>query len=267
MDIHIPAGAQKAYYPVVLTVHGGEWYGGNKSQLNRYTNTVLASGCIHVNINYRLLNNGIELNADMPYAEMLNDIEMAFDFLSSNAEKYQINTTKACIAGYSSGGHLALLYAYTRKDASIPIELVISEAGPANFMDPKTFTEDGKAWIHESHNGHETIELIPSMTKQKRIDLIGDITGTRYEEPEWEEAWKKASPAYVANDTSPKTILFYSAHDSVIPISHAELLKSKLSNCILYEILYASNDLYSDTAVLNDFNNKLNTILKEFKGM
>ena len=263
MDIYIPEGAPDQRYPVVLTLHGGEWIAGDKAAFVRYTAPVLAAGWIHVNINYRLLNNGISADAERPYEEMLDDIEAAFDFLSQNAETYQIDPAKAGIAGYSSGGHLALLYAYTRTDASIPIRFVISEAGPANFMDPKTFTEDGDPWLHESHNGHGDIEVWPSMSKDHRISLIGDITGTKYGAPGWEEAWKKASPAYVVTEAAPKTFLFYSSHDPIVPMSHAELLEHNHSQCSLYEIMNATHNLFADPMELQNFYAILSAILAE----
>lgn len=264
MDISIPEGSPDARYPLVLTLHGGEWMGGDKSALGRYTATVLASNCIHVNINYRLLNNGISADAETPYEEMLDDIEAAFDFLARNAETYQIDTAKAGIAGYSSGGHLALLYAYTRTSGPIPIRFVISEAGPTNFMDPKTFTEDGDLWLHESHNGHGDIEVWPSMTKDYRLAIIGAITGTAYGEAGWEEAWEKASPAYAVTAASPKTYLFYGSHDPVVPISHAELLERNHSDCRLYEVLNATHSLYTDPTELQNFHAVLSTILEAF---
>lgn len=264
MDIYLPHATTRQEYPVMLTIHGGEWVHGDKEQLERYTAIALQNNCIHVNINYRLLGNGIDVNAYMPYAEMLNDIENAFRFLSNNAEKYHVDTSKACIAGYSSGGHLALLYAYSRTNASIPIQLVISEAGPTNFLDPKTFTEDGEVWIHEAHNDHDQVKITPGMTKQKRIELIEDITGTQYGDVNWEDAWRNASPAYLANENSPKTVLIYSAHDPVIPISHAEFLQSKLSNCTLHEIWGAGHNLYENFNIMEQFETLLNSTLSEF---
>lgn len=264
MDIYLPRSTTQQKYPVILTIHGGEWMHGDKEQLERYTAIALQNNCIHVNINYRLLGNGINVNAYMPYAEMLNDIENAFRFLSDNAEKYRIDTSKACIAGYSSGGHLALLYAYSRTNTSIPIQLVISEAGPANFMDPKTFTEDGEAWIHEAHNDHDQVKIMPIMPKQKRISLIGSITGVQYEDVNWEDAWRKASPAYLANENSPKTVLIYSSHDPVIPISHAEFLQSKLSDCTLHEIWGAGHGLYENPSSMEKFKSILNATLSDF---
>ena len=265
MDLHIPAGLPDARYPVVLTIHGGNWSSGDKTTLGEYTATVLASGCIHVSINYRLLGNGISAETEIPYEEMLQDINAAFNFLAQNAEKYHIDTTKAGITGYSSGGHLALLYAYTRTDTPIPIRFVISEAGPTNFLDPKTFTEDGEPWLHDNHNGNGNHEIWPNMPKDYRLALISDISGTRYGEAGWEEAWEKASPVYAVTPASPKTYLFYGSDDAVIPISHAEMLEHTHPNCILKKIAGATHDLYTNPTAMQDILSGLSAILEEFQ--
>ena len=265
MDIHIPEGTAEAHYPVVLTVHGGEWTGGDKSADEHYTATILASGCIHVSINYRLLHDGIPEDTETPYEVMLDDIASAFAFLSQNAETYQVDTGKAGIAGYSAGGYLALLYAYTRADPPIPIHFVISEAGSANFLDPKTFSEDGETWLHSSHNDHGEIEVWPLMPKDYRLSLIGAIVGTDYGDPGWEEAWKKASPVYVVTSASPATYLFYGTHDPIVPMSHAELLERNHLDCHLYEILNATHEIHRDPTDLENFHSQLRLILEEFK--
>ena len=261
MDIFIPGGSPDARYPVVLTLHGGDWIRGDKDAFSQYTDPILASNCIQVNINYRLLNNGVPADAAEPYEAMLDDIEAAFAHLAQYAETYQIDTAKVGIGGYSSGGHLALLYAYTRTDSPLPIRFVISEAGPTNFIDPKTFTEDGETWIHESHNGHGDIEVWPKMSKELRLTIIGAITGTDYLEPGWEAAWEKASPVYAVTPSSPKTYLIYGSHDPVVPISHAELLESCHPDCCLYELINASHDLYAMPAEPETLHSILRSIL------
>lgn len=264
MDIHIPEGPTDARYPVVLTLHGGEWQYGDKSSADYYTATILSSGCIHVNINYRLLHDGVPADAEAPYEAMLDDIASAFAFLSQNADVYQIDTEKAGIAGYSSGGHLALLYAYTRTNSPIPIRFVISEAGSANFLDPKTFTEDGEPWLHEGHNGHEDIEVWPVMPKDYRFSLIGAISGKDYGDPGWEEAWQEASPAYAVTPDSPTTYLFYGSHDAIIPMSHAELLMQNHPDCHLYEILNATHEIHRNPGDFQTFCTQLSEILSVF---
>lgn len=265
MDIDVPAGTANEKFPVVLKIHGGEWTSGDKSRFDSYTETVLDAGCIHVNINHRLLGNGIAAGA-APYEQMLDDIEQALDFLKQHAEEYSVDVRKAAIAGYSSGGHLALMYAYTRTSNSIPIDAVISLSGPTDFLDPKTFTHDGDMWLIESHGVHtEDFFIFPEQTFVERLDIISKITGTAYGAEGWEEAWTKASPAYHAQTSSPKTLLLYGTHDGFVPISHAEFLQSRLLDCTLIELLDTYHDVANsrDGIALELFQTELNAILSE----
>lgn len=266
MDIHIPNGSTGKNFPVLLTLHGGEWISGDKSDFDAYTDKFVKANCIHVNVNFRLIENGIVSDATPPYEQMLDDIKQALDFLMEHAREYSVDTRKAAIMGYSSGGHLALMYAYTRTLSSIPIDAVISLSGPTNFMDAKTFTEDGELWVHENHGTHtEEISVFPNMTREQRINLIGKISGTAYGTEDWQTEWEKASPAFRAQITSPKTLLLYGTHDNVIPISHAEFLQSKLSDCTFIELLNTNHNVTASTDLnaMKYFQITLNSILSE----
>ena len=265
MDIDIPAGPVNEEFPVVLKIHGGEWMSGDKSRFDSYTETVLGARCIHVNINHRLLGDGI-VTGSPPYEQMLDDIEQALDFLKQHAEEYSVDVRKAAIMGYSSGGHLALMYAYTRTSNSIPINAVISLSGPADFLDPRTFTNDGNMWLIEGHGVHTGDFFIsPEQTLVERLGIISVITGTAYGAEGWEEAWEKASPAYHAQTFSPKTLLLYGTHDALVPVSHAEFLQSRLLDCTLIELLYTSHNVTNsrDDIALELFQTELNAILTE----
>ena len=119
-------------------------------------------------------------------------------------------------------------------------------------------------WLHEGHDGHGDIAIYPSMSKSYRLDLIGTLTGVEYGELGWEETWRKASPAHIVTSTSPKTYLFYGSHDAIVPMSHAELLKSKHPNCVLYEIVNTAHELYENPVELQNFHTRLSAILEEF---
>lgn len=263
MDIDIPAGAANEKFPVVLTIHGGEWTSGDKSWFDIHKEAVLGAGCIRVNLDHRLLGNGIAAGT-APYEQMLDDIEQALDYLKQHAEEYSVDVRKAAILGYSSGGHLALMYAYTRASNNIPIDAVISLSGPANFLDPRTFTGDGDMWHIKSHGAHtEDLLIFPGQTLAERLDIIGKITGTAYGAEGWEKAWADASPVYHAQTSSPKTLLLYGTHDDLVPLSHAGSLQSRLSDCTLIEMRDTSHDIINsrDDIAFDLFLTELDTIL------
>ena len=246
MDIHIPARETDEKLPVVMTIHGGYWLYGDKKSMNTFTSDILASGVIHVNINHRVLGEIEKTDAEKPYIEMLGDIKAAFSYLALNADTYSINTDGAGIIGYSSGGHLALMYAYTVKDSPIPVNFVVSRAGPANFMDEKTFTEDGEFWFYDASDDSPDVYLTPSMNKEERLSLIGRIVGTFYGEDNWQEEWEAASPVYNANENCPVTVLLYGSHDNIVPISHAARLAENLNDPYFFELYGSDHDLQTD---------------------
>ena len=152
MDIHYPesvlAGTGTTA-KAVITIHGGSWSGGEREYYSHMTPYITGQGLIHVNMDYRLIknlsdtgNNGDDSedaeNNDAPYVQMLDDIQMAIKFLKTNATAYRIDTSAIGLMGYSAGGHLAMLYAFSRdkgegSEKTIPVKLVISEAGPTDF--------------------------------------------------------------------------------------------------------------------------------------
>ena len=243
MDIYIPITAEKKNYPVVISLHGGNWVSGDKQQMALYTQTILESECIHVAMNYRLIGDGLAFNAFMPFTDMLNDIETVLNFLKTNAETYSVDTTKACMTGYSAGGHLALLYAYSRTNSSIPITLAFTISAPTDFLDSNNFSST-EEWVHEAHNGHEEIKVTPTFEKDIRVVTFSLVSGVPYESDGWEEAWQTISPVSYLQSDSPKTVLIHGTHDPIIPISQAITLEEKHPYCTLHEIYNGGHEAY-----------------------
>ena len=146
--------------------------------------------------------------------------------------------------GYSAGGHLALLYAYKaakcagctyndicpnvnlpedvycdkhKVSPAIPIELVISEAGPTNFVE----------W---NNNGQL---ILPDAN-------VCAMAGTTINDPDLITKLTNASPLTYVTSSAPYTILAYGdqlytqgqteAGDGMIPYAQATALAQKLNN-------------------------------------
>ena len=138
MDIHIPNGlTTEQTVPVVITIHGGAWRGGNKEDYNYMTEYITNTcNCVHVNMNYRLTT-GDPSNNGVTYVQMLDDIQSVITYLSNHDSAYHIDKSKIALMGYSAGGHLAMLYAYKAGKGERlygdKIQLLISEAGPTDL--------------------------------------------------------------------------------------------------------------------------------------
>jgi len=102
-DLYLPADVRPDT-PVVLTIHGGGWSGGDRaswSGVAEYFRSDL--GFAAFNIEYRLVKRG-------PWPLCGNDCLAAGRFLLSEAfqKKYGLACRKIWVCGGSAGGHLAL---------------------------------------------------------------------------------------------------------------------------------------------------------------
>ena len=132
MDVAFPSGYEENR-SVILFLHGGGWISGDKSG---FTAKVVPmsekTGCITATMNYRYASGSVDCQ------DMLDDIDRALKKIRSMAKSRGVNADKVMLVGFSAGGHLALLYSYTRK-ASAPIEpvAVVSYSGPTDFTSKK----------------------------------------------------------------------------------------------------------------------------------
>lgn len=133
LDLYIPAMADdKEENALVLFLHGGSWTSGDKSSMADDCRFFAERGYVTATMNYSFLNMFGEEKTD--FKTMLTEIATAFSVIKGYATAQGVNITKAAVAGYSAGAHLALLYAYSMVEHSpVPVLFVHSKAGPADF--------------------------------------------------------------------------------------------------------------------------------------
>ena len=110
LDIALPLD-KDGLYPVVVFIHGGGWYYGDKRNIHTYAawNTIPQAGFALVSINYRLTQ-----KAAWP-AQML-DIKAAIRYIREHAPEYALDADKIGVWGNSAGGQLAAMLAATGGD-------------------------------------------------------------------------------------------------------------------------------------------------------
>ena len=92
--------------PVVLWVHGGGWYTGDRSQAPDLTRRAQAGGCAFASIDYRL-------SGQARFPAQLHDVRAAIRFLRAHADEYGLDPRAIGVWGGSAGGHLAALAGLT----------------------------------------------------------------------------------------------------------------------------------------------------------
>ena len=206
MDLYVPDGYDKTVGLVVM-LHGGSWQRGDKSS---YADDIASDSAEYnvacASINYRLLKYGGPITLQDIYDDITASIEKAVEI----AAQQGVTIDKVMMRGFSAGGHLALLYAYTQQDAwPIPVTAVYAESPIADMTDKDLYWEETIAWT-------ENLCWLGSM--------MLDHTYTMDTFDENIEYIKTISPAQCVRADSVPTLLTHGKKDTVVPFRNAQYL-------------------------------------------
>lgn len=107
MDIYYPTENKRfiknGRYPVIVSVHGGGWFYGDKELYRLYTMTLATYGFAVVNFNYRL-------SPEHPYPAGFMDVCAVMAYLQENAREYSLDLERVYMVGDSAGAQLVSQY-------------------------------------------------------------------------------------------------------------------------------------------------------------
>ena len=114
LDVYTPATSRPCEkVPVVIWVHGGWYFSGDKSEIGNKANFYNSLGYVFVSINYRLsLEPEHAPTSESRYAffpDQPNDLGAAVAWVRRNIEKYGGNPESIALAGHEAGAHLVAL--------------------------------------------------------------------------------------------------------------------------------------------------------------
>lgn len=104
LDIHAPD--EIGPWPVVVTVHGGGWFIGNRESMGGLADGLASRKAVVFNASYRTLT----LGGSFP--GMVDDVACAVQFARKAASEFTTTPETVTIVGHSAGAHLASLVAY-----------------------------------------------------------------------------------------------------------------------------------------------------------
>ncbi|MEC5156842.1 alpha/beta hydrolase [Chryseobacterium sp. MP_3.2] len=194
MDVFLPAKFEKESATVII-VHGGAWKYGNKEHVRIIQKFLYQNNIPSVNINYRLLKNGIL------YTDQLEDIGKAVTKSKEMAAEWRINPDNIILLGESAGAHLSLLYGYNNPDK---ISKLISLSGPTDL-----YSEE---YLSSSYH-KRTRRVFQNVVGEKFADNL--------------EAFKKASP--LGNVSAVPTLIFQGDKDLLVNRKQGLALDSVLT--------------------------------------
>ena len=146
MDIYTPDGDTETNRPIILFVHGGSFYGGDKldAYCVDFCEEFAKKGYVVASVNYRLVSlwNLVSFlsNHDEQYEEVLKatfDLKAAVRFFRkdfANGDAYGIDPNTIFAGGYSAGAVAAIHLAYLDNVSDLPtspldIQLVANNLG------------------------------------------------------------------------------------------------------------------------------------------
>jgi acetyl esterase/lipase len=216
--LDIAAPSTGGPYPCVVCYHGGGWRGGNRKDLSvgakdvkgkvgpSIIETLAAEGYVAVSAAYRLAPKAV-------FPAQIEDAKTAIRFLRENAKRYDIDPTRVGAAGFSAGGHLALLAGLADKSAGLEgglyrdqssgVKCVVSFFGPTDLS------------LYSATPALEDAYMVPFLGKECKID------GTVY---------KRASPIDYVTKSAPPVLMIHGTFDVIVPIIHSERLLKKLQD-------------------------------------
>jgi acetyl esterase/lipase len=209
-DISIPNTT--APEGVILFIHGGIWMYGDKSNCPVFLDT-FRNRFVIASISHRYIDETTHMD------DLEEDVAAAVVYIREFCGQNNVDPGKLILMGHSSGGHLAMLYAYKHHETSpIPIAFCVDMAGPTDLGDTaflynfkKLKMEKFFYEIAEKATGHRIVE--------------GDITSEGYSESS-REILTVISPIYFVTPNSPPTIIVHDAADRLVPYANSTALNS-----------------------------------------
>lgn len=133
VTIYVPETARKnEENGCILYIHGGSWQGGEKEDMAPHCKKLAMQGYITATMSYSLISE--ENQGKVTAFTMLDEIDMCIDAIKKFSEENNLNITKLATSGYSAGGHISMLYSYSRpRDSSIELAFTANRVGPSDM--------------------------------------------------------------------------------------------------------------------------------------
>lgn len=210
LDMYLP-DAPRSKRALLVWVHGGAWNHNDKyADMGYMTQTIkgfIEKGYAFASIDYRHSTTKI-------FPAQIHDCSQALEFLSANADKYNIDKSRIALIGFSAGGHLASVLGLSLnndvkefypagKKPSFKIKAIIDFYGPADLL-----------MMSAKQNPEDTNDPI--------FQLLGAAAVNR------PDLARKASPVTYVDKNDPPFFIVNGEKDESVPFQQSVLLKSSL---------------------------------------
>jgi acetyl esterase/lipase len=208
LDVWRADGAgEAALHPAIVRVHGGAWIGGTRSNLSDWDRWLNRLGYDVFDVDYRL-------PPPVRWHDEVGDVKCALGWLAAHARDYHVDPERISVMGYSAGGNLAMLAAYSMGDPRLPASCSTS---------PVT--------VRSAVNLYGPADLTLMYRSSGSVQYIDDalrryVGGTPLEYP---GRYRALSPLSHVSAGTPPTITLLGDSDRIIPTNQARVLDRALT--------------------------------------
>jgi acetyl esterase/lipase len=226
LDLYVPQG-RPGPFPVVVYIHGGGWFWGDKSLVEPWVDELLARGFVVASINYRY-------STQAPFPAQLHDCKGAVRWLRAHADVYDLDVDRFGVLGQSAGGHLAALLGTTSDvpqlegavggnlDQSSTVQAVVDTYGPADLFALSEYSQQ-RGFEVTALVGHDIYDIIEHVDDPEYAALVALVNN--------------ANPATHATTGDAPTYLAHGENDLVVPISQSEGFSDSLTQAEVFNTL------------------------------
>ncbi|MBU0927267.1 MAG: alpha/beta hydrolase [Spirochaetes bacterium] len=165
-------------------------------------------GYVAAAVNHTPLDRLVLRKDPFPFMSIVDDLEKACSFLASSAEEYGIDRNRVVLLGWSSGGHVALVYAFRPR---------ASDAGEGRSLVPKIVVTASS--VGDMARLYELDAAQPEPFRSNLINLDEALLGGNPEQRPAEYA--AASPARFARADGPACLIIHGDRDVAVPLEQA----------------------------------------------
>ena len=183
--------------PCVVVIHGGSWSSGDSKQVPELNSYLAAAGYNVAAINYRMA-------PQYQSPLQVEDVKNALVYLRAQAGSLNIDTSNFVLLGRSAGAQIALLAAYTFKDAGI--KGVIDFYGPTDMV-----------WGY-------SVPASPLVMDSRGV--MERYLGGTYNDAQ--QNYFASSPIEFVDSSSPPTLIIHGENDVLVAYEHSRRLDLKL---------------------------------------
>ena len=204
MDVYTPDDGKKALRPLLVLIHGGAFYNGDKASAGfpEWGRFFAARGYLVASVNYRMGFWANPISVERAGYRAVQDVNAAIRFLVHEKGKYHVDPDRVFVAGTSAGGITAL----------------------------------NLAFMHENN--------IPSSARQEgAIDAVNPSLHDRFSVRAVGNMWGAVHDLSMIGNENTAVISFHSSGDPVVPFGTDHPFQGIFMNDVLFDTMYGSGEI------------------------